>query len=44
MHRSKPECYGCHQKMDPLGLGLENYDPSGKWRETYGKVAIDASE
>ncbi|MEP7321314.1 MAG: DUF1592 domain-containing protein [Saprospiraceae bacterium] len=43
MHRSKPECYGCHQKMDPLGLGLENYDPAGKWRETYEKVAIDAS-
>ena len=43
MHRSKPECFGCHQKMDPLGLGLENFDPAGQWRESYGKVTIDAS-
>ncbi|SOE20572.1 Protein of unknown function [Spirosomataceae bacterium TFI 002] len=43
MHRSDPACQSCHEKMDPLGLGLENYDASGKWRETYGKVAIDAS-
>ncbi|MEP7269347.1 MAG: DUF1592 domain-containing protein, partial [Saprospiraceae bacterium] len=43
MHRSKPECKGCHEKMDPLGLGLENFDPIGKWRTTYEKVPIDAS-
>ncbi len=43
MHRSNPECNGCHQKMDPLGLGLENYDPIGKWRDNYGHVAVDAS-
>jgi hypothetical protein len=43
MHRSNPECKSCHEKMDPLGLGLENYDPRGKWRETYEKVKIDAS-
>ena len=36
MHRSKPECQSCHQKMDPLGLGLENFDPIGRWRESYG--------
>lgn len=43
MHRSDPACQSCHEKMDPLGLGLENYDASGKWRDSYGKVAIDAS-
>ena len=43
MHRSKLECRGCHEKMDPLGLGLENYDPIGQWREKYEKVKIDAS-
>ncbi len=43
LHRANPECNGCHQKMDPLGLGLENFDPSGQWRDSYGKVAIDAS-
>ncbi|AWV98538.1 hypothetical protein DJ013_10300 [Arcticibacterium luteifluviistationis] len=42
-HRADPECQSCHEKMDPLGLGLENYDPIGKWRESYGKVDIDAS-
>ena len=43
LHRASEECRSCHEKMDPLGLGLENYDPTGKWRETYEKVSIDAS-
>jgi hypothetical protein len=42
-HRAKPECQSCHQKMDPLGLGLENFDPTGRWRVSYGKAAVDAS-
>ena len=42
-HRSNPACRSCHQKMDPLGLGLENFDPIGKWRESYGVAAVDAS-
>jgi len=43
IHRSDPACYSCHQKMDPLGLGLENYDAIGRWRTSYGQVNIDAS-
>ena len=43
LHRSKPDCQSCHEKMDPLGLGLENFDPAGKWRSTYGRVPIDPS-
>ena len=43
MHRASPECNSCHVKMDPLGLGLENFDPMGKWRTTYGKAAVDPS-
>lgn len=43
LHRSKPDCQSCHEKMDPLGLGLENFDAGGRWRVTYGKVDIDAS-
>ncbi|MDA0195780.1 MAG: DUF1592 domain-containing protein [Bacteroidetes bacterium] len=43
IHRSNPACFSCHQKMDPLGLGLENYDAIGRWRTSYGKVEIDAS-
>ncbi|MBA4055319.1 MAG: hypothetical protein C0490_11455, partial [Marivirga sp.] len=42
-HRSKPECQSCHEKMDPLGLGLENFDPTGRWRDSYGKVPVDPS-
>ncbi len=27
-------CMGCHQLMDPIGFGLENYDAAGRFRET----------
>lgn len=43
LHRSKPDCQSCHEKMDPLGLGLENFDPTGRWRTSYGKAPVDAS-
>ena len=43
IHRSKPDCQSCHEKMDPLGLGLENFDAIGRWRESYGNVDIDPS-
>ncbi len=42
-HRSKPECATCHQRMDPLGFGLENYDAIGAWRVLEGRFKIDAS-
>lgn len=31
-HRLKAECAACHDKMDPLGFGLENFDNLGRWR------------
>ena len=31
-HRSDPTCNSCHQRIDPLGFGLENYDAIGRWR------------
>lgn len=37
LHRSKPGCISCHQKMDPIGFGLENYDAVGRWRKGYSK-------
>ncbi len=43
MHRANPECNSCHVKMDPLGLGLENFDPAGRWRTSYGKAPVDPS-
>lgn len=32
-HQEQPQCAQCHQKIDPIGFGLENFDASGKWRE-----------
>ncbi len=32
-HRSDPQCFGCHVRMDALGLGLENFDAVGRWRD-----------
>lgn len=42
-HRLKPECAACHDRMDPLGFGLENFDPIGRWREQDGQLPIDAA-
>ena len=35
IHRERADCAGCHEEIDPLGFALENFDPIGKWRETY---------
>jgi hypothetical protein len=42
-HRRKADCASCHQRMDALGFGLENYDAIGAWRESDGKFPVDAS-
>ena len=42
-HRSKPECAGCHARMDPIGFGLENFDATGRWRQEIGGKPVDAS-
>ena len=42
-HRSNPACAACHQLMDPLGFGLENYDATGAWRTNDGNADVDAS-
>ena len=31
-HRSDPSCAVCHATMDPLGFGLENFGPLGRFR------------
>lgn len=35
MHRERSDCRGCHDRIDPFGFALENYDPVGAWRDTY---------
>lgn len=42
-HRSKPECASCHQRMDPLGFGLENFDAVGRWRAEIAGTPVDSS-
>jgi hypothetical protein len=43
-HRDIPSCADCHRKIDPLGFALENFDPIGGWRDSYGrKTEIDAA-
>ena len=32
VHRDNPSCRSCHEKMDPVGVALENFDPIGRWR------------
>lgn len=32
MHRADPICSACHKVMDPIGLALDNFDVTGKWR------------
>jgi mono/diheme cytochrome c family protein len=44
-HRANPACATCHQRMDPLGFALENFDAVGRWRATSGSdnTPVDAS-
>lgn len=32
-HQEEPQCAQCHQKIDPIGFGLENFDAAGQWRD-----------
>lgn len=34
-HRTQASCRNCHARIDPLGFALEQYDPIGRWRDTY---------
>jgi hypothetical protein len=34
-HRDNAACAGCHNRIDPLGFALENYGPTGIWRDRY---------
>ncbi|OUT56194.1 MAG: hypothetical protein CBB71_18500 [Rhodopirellula sp. TMED11] len=34
-HTEMESCMVCHKTIDPLGIGLENFDPTGRWRTEY---------
>ena len=42
-HRNQGTCATCHQKMDALGVGVENFDAIGAWRTQDGGSPIDSS-
>ncbi len=42
-HRSEPVCAGCHQLMDPIGFGLEQFDGIGRYRATENGLPIDTT-
>jgi hypothetical protein len=42
-HRGSPTCAACHRLIDPIGLTLENFDHTGKWRTVDAKMPIDAT-
>ena len=41
MHQEEAQCASCHRKIDPIGLGLENFNAAGKWRTTDSFQARD---
>ena len=43
-HRDNPSCASCHAMIDPLGFGLERFDPVGRLRDVDEQYQpIDAS-
>jgi Protein of unknown function (DUF1592)/Protein of unknown function (DUF1588)/Protein of unknown function (DUF1585)/Protein of unknown function (DUF1587)/Protein of unknown function (DUF1595)/Cytochrome C oxidase, cbb3-type, subunit III len=44
-HRANKTCMACHGEIDPLGLALENFDNTGRWRaqDELAKQSIDTT-
>ncbi len=40
-HRSDPMCSSCHRFMDPIGLALDNFDVTGRWRIRENGIPLD---
>jgi hypothetical protein len=40
-HRKNPSCQSCHRVIDPIGLALENFDVTGKWRIKDAGMPVD---
>ena len=41
LHREDALCRSCHNRMDPLGLALENFNAMGIWRDAELNQAIE---
>lgn len=42
-HRENPACASCHDRMDPIGFALENFDAVGRWRNFDNGAPIDVT-
>ncbi|MCM8530445.1 MAG: DUF1592 domain-containing protein [Lentisphaeraceae bacterium] len=42
-HQEEPQCAQCHQKIDPIGFGMENFTAAGLWR-TQETIKIENHE
>jgi len=43
VHRSEALCSSCHNRMDPLGLAMENFNALGRWRDKERDQPIDST-
>ena len=43
IHRANPACESCHKLMDPIGLALDNYDVTGRWRIRENGAPLDTN-
>ena len=41
LHRASPVCSSCHRFMDPIGLALDNFDVTGRWRIRENRSPVD---
>lgn len=40
-HRANPTCNACHRVIDPIGLALDNFGVTGKWRIKENGIPLD---
>ena len=43
VHRTNATCNSCHRFMDPIGLALDNFDVTGRWRERENGMPLDTN-
>ena len=41
LHRKNPTCNSCHRFIDPIGLALDSFDVTGKWRARENGMPLD---
>jgi hypothetical protein len=43
VHRQNAACSSCHRFMDPIGLALDNFDVTARWRVRENGMPLDTS-